>query len=557
MKVNFNNFMFSNLNLVNGMMRLLIITHIIIGNLNAALTDTTDLHLGHFCYQIDYTLTPEDPNAGWNFSISYDTTNNFNTPDGIVRLSPSDTVIVATAKTKQTLNASFLGLGEQGDSIWILPQNNQSGKIFFGWRNIIAPGIFQQSYNGFYSPSNLGNIKIELTDVSGTAVENGGGFAMWESQSLGGIEEHFNSANGIDSNDRVEPVPVGSHTHYNWAMTKPGNYEVTFRATGRLNPWHGGLDTIGEETFYFSVPFSSIAKGYAELRLSLDNLAPAAIHPVNEPVEYSPKQVVLITEPKEINGQNHPFIFTFDLVTDSTTAESNRVGISGSNPLNFPEGINLTSNPIEILQSIGPGNLEILTTSTTTTHFSFSENGIYRILMQTIGSNGTSSYTTPPIELIFLVDLSADYDFQAYANSYERTYNLTPGSLKNDGSDWDLDGIPDIVEYQLFWHGLDPAVPDATKLPKPLSNDSKLITFYRDTYKDTLGRDDQNILLEHSMDLTNWLGWSDRNPGYPHEQFELNAEDGNAYGRIQQRKINLNTSLPQKGFFRWRIDPEN
>ena len=177
--------------------------------------------------------------------------------------------------------------------------------------------------------------------------------------------------------------------------------------------------------------------------------------------------------------------------------------------------------------------------------------------MQTIGSNGTSSYTTPPIELIFLVDLSADYDFQAYANSYERTYNLTPGSLKNDGSDWDLDGIPDIVEYQLFWHGLDPAVPDATKLPKPLSNDSKLITFYRDTYKDTLGRDDQNILLEHGMDLTNWLGWSDRNPGYPHEQFELNAEDGNAYGRIQQRKINLNTSLPQKGFFRWRIDPEN
>ena len=63
-----------------------------------------------------------------------------------------------------------------------------------------------------------------------------------------------------------------------------------------------------------------------------------------------------------------------------------------------------------------------------------------------------------------------------------------------------------------------------------------------------------NIILEYSNDLEIWSGWSDRNPGYPHEQFESNAEEGSAFGRIQLRKLSLNTSSAKKGFFRWRID---
>ena len=81
---------------------------------------------------------------------------------------------------------------------------------------------------------------------------------------------HFNSADGLDANDRLEPVPIGQHTHYNYGLTQPGNYEATFRASGRLNPWQGGQDTSSTGTFKFSVPFSSVATGEAALRLALD-----------------------------------------------------------------------------------------------------------------------------------------------------------------------------------------------------------------------------------------------------------------------------------------------
>ena len=83
--------------------------------------------------------------------------------------------------------------------------------------------------------------------------------------------------------------------------------------------------------------------------------------------------------------------------------------------------------------------------------------------------------------------------------------------------------------------------------------------FYRDTYKDTLNRNNQNIVLEHSADFINWVGWSDRSQGFPLEQYEVSAETGNAFARIQRRTLRLpmSTANLKSAFFRWRIDPEN
>lgn len=531
-------------------------------------TPDTDLHLGHFETQIDYEVIPGDPDSGWSFAVSYDVTNDFNTAEGINRLDPAKTTILATPDTKTSLGSDARstdliaqGLGQTNDTIWILPQSNRPGQIFFGWRNVIEPGIFQLSVNGSFVQNPAGSIVVDLIDVSGTAVDAGGHFAMWESKSLGGVEMHFNTADGLNANDRLTTVPVGQHTHYAYGMTQPGNYEVTFRASGRLNPWQpdGNQDTSGTGTFHFSVPFSSVVTGEAELRLSLDEVNPASVHKPGETVEYSATQVALITEPVEITGIPHDYAFLITPETSSDAVEPHRVGIQGSNPVAFPSNIAPgIHSSFAVLETLGPGSAQVITDPSRDSYFLFSQPGIYRVHVRAIGDQNGSTVFGPTFELTFLAGLEADYDFAAYADSFERTHGLLSGSLKNDGSDWDGDGIPDIIEYQLFWEGLDPAVADGHKLPTPDPTDPDgLIVFHRDTYKDRLNRTTQNIVLEHSGDLSNWTGWSDRSLSFPLEQYETGAEHGNAYGRIQRRKIRLPEGIPEAAYFRWRIDPSD
>ncbi|MFP4156587.1 MAG: choice-of-anchor M domain-containing protein [Opitutales bacterium] len=521
-------------------------------------TPQTDLLLGHFEPHIDYQLTPGDPDAGWQFSISYDVSGDFTNPEGVVRLDPATTTIVATPETETVLSSPIQGLAGAGDTIWLLPQSNQAGKIFLGWRTIIPAGVFQQSSNGFFQPSTIGNIIVELTDLAGPGAAAGGHFAMWEVNGVGTVEMHFNSSDGFNSNDRLEPVPIGTHTHYNWGLTQPGNYTATFRASGRLNLWQpdGGQDTSGSFDLHFAVPFSSVATGEAELRLSLSADTPAAVHPYGETVEYEPGQVALVTREILISGSSHPYAFGLDPVANTSTVAPHRVGIPGDAPIAFPTGTSLDATPLEVVHVKGPGTLQILPEATRH-YFLFSEPGIYRVGLRAWGTDNSGPVPGPAFELVFLAGLEADYDFAAWADSFERSHGIAPGTFSEDGSDYDGDGVPDLVEYQLFWEGFDPAVPDAHKLPRPDPNlPEGLITFYRDTYKDRLNRNTQNIVLEYSADLSAWLGWSDRVPAQPLEQYETGAERGNAYGRIQRRCLRLaGDERPENAFFRWRIDP--
>ena len=525
-------------------------------------TPETDLLLGHFEIQIDYEESSSgDPDAGWNLSISYDESNDFNTADGIVRLDPASTTIVATPDTENVLPSAFHGLGEAGDTLWRLPQSNEPGQIFLGLRTVVEAGMFQQSSNGNYFPSNTGNIIVELVDVSGPAVDAGGKFAMWESKSAGGVEMHFNSADGLDGNDRLEPVPIGGHTHYNYGLTEPGNYEVSFRASGRINAWqtNGNSITSSSTTFHFAVPFSSVARGAAELRLALDEApSPAAIHPTGETVEYAPGQVSLVTQAQEIGGIQYPYAFELQPDSTSSAPAPHRVGIAGLEPVAFPAGTTLAATPLEILAVSGPGSAQWL--SEAGAHYlTFSESGIYRVQVRAVGQDGTSSVYGPEFELVFLAGLEADYDFAAYADSFERSHGLPSGSLLADGSDYDGDGVADLLEYQLFWEGLDPAIADADKLPQPDPSDPEgLLVFHRDTYKDRINRYESNIVLEYSTDLNDWRGWSDRDHSYPLDQYETGAERGNAYARIQRRVFRLpdGDATPDKAFFRWYISED-
>ena len=516
-----------------------------------------DLLLGHYEPHVDYIPSPSDPDAGWQFSISYDVDNDFQDQEGIVRLDPAQTrIVVGPESFIPSISIDFGTLASTGDPLWMLPQSNEEGELFLGWRTVIPAGIFQKSVSGFFNPDPQGNIALEMTGLSGPAADAGGHFAMWTVGFLGAREVHFDSSDGIDSGDRLEPVPIGSHSHYNWGMTRPGIYHVTFRASGRLN--QGNVDTSGTQTFTFSVPFSSVAVGEAALRLGFGSgaVAPASVYVADDGVEYAPGQVALQTTQQEVESMLHSYACLLAVETAATTAAPHRVGIPGSQAVRFESGTP-AANPLEVVSVEGPGTLTPVITTAGEQGFIFSAPGIYRVMLRAVADGGSLG---EPFELVFLAGLSPDYSFADWADSFERTHGLPLGSFTEDG-DWDGDGVPDAVEYQLFWEGFDPAVADAHRLPRlNPDNLAQFAIFHRDTYKDRLDRNLENVVMEFSEDLITWTGWRDALPGRPLQQFEDGAERGNAHGRIMRRALRLPQSAstaPPKGFLRWRIDPPN
>jgi hypothetical protein len=113
------------------------------GTLSAgALTPPTDLIYGHYEIQVDYTVTPENPDAGWSFAVSYDQDDDFSSAAGVVRLDPESTVIVASPRTRTAVPSPagvFSRFGPSGTPIWILPQNNILGTCFLGGRRCRRP----------------------------------------------------------------------------------------------------------------------------------------------------------------------------------------------------------------------------------------------------------------------------------------------------------------------------------------------------------------------------------------------------------------------------------
>lgn len=211
-----------------------------------------DLVSGHYELHIDYDPTQSDPDDGWGFFVSSDSDNDFNDDDGITRRDPANVRLVASPASLREINSATSRLGPIGDPLWVLPQQQVPETLYLGFRNVIDIGIFQISDNGNFTPSFFGNIILEMVSVTGSGPDSGGEFAMIESRAQGNLEYHFDTTDGLDGNDRLEPVIVGGHTHYNWAMTQPGTYFVTFRASGRLNA--GNQDTSAEGTYTFLVP---------------------------------------------------------------------------------------------------------------------------------------------------------------------------------------------------------------------------------------------------------------------------------------------------------------
>ena len=113
---------------------------------------------------------------------------------------------------------NFEFLGNVGDPVWIAPQVDSEGVIFFGMNSSSTP---------------QGTFESNRFDLRLTSVEGPGDFFMWITGGAGSVEVPMNSRDGIDSTDRVD-VPAPGHFHQNWGFTSPGTYLVGFKGEGTL-----------------------------------------------------------------------------------------------------------------------------------------------------------------------------------------------------------------------------------------------------------------------------------------------------------------------------------
>lgn len=157
-------------------------------------------------------------------------------PDG-TEYDPGEALVEVglAARTIVPANPAFYFLGAPGDTVYILPSNENPALPFLGLAaEEVPPGLFQND-----------TLTLTLTGASGP-----GEFALFTLDAFGVPSVRMNTRDGVDVNDKVTLL-AGSHGHANWAFSAMGDYELTFVASGTLV----GGGTINSEagTFRFTV----------------------------------------------------------------------------------------------------------------------------------------------------------------------------------------------------------------------------------------------------------------------------------------------------------------
>ncbi len=156
-----------------------------------------------------HVQTAYSPNAGWNlFWYDFDA--------GAFPADAFTQPVTAAARTVIPADPSLTNaLGNAGSPVWILPQVEQPGlpSVGFGTQ---GTGSFQN-----------GQIRLRLVSFNGP-----GNFAIYSTDPFGGSAVLIATRDGISESDAVvQSFPAG-HMHVNWAFTRPGLYELGFRAVG-------------------------------------------------------------------------------------------------------------------------------------------------------------------------------------------------------------------------------------------------------------------------------------------------------------------------------------
>lgn len=554
---------------------------LILGGTALGLADTppTDLIYGHYEPHLEYTAS-----EGWKMSISYDMDNDFSSASGVVRLDPTTTRLIAAPSTFTVVPSPagvFSRFGPPGTPLWILPQANVLGRLFLGVRAVIAPGLFQASISGNYVPSSSGSIALELVSVTGTGPDAGGKFATWKTEGFGTPVFSFDTTDGISAADQIGTIPVASHTHYNWAFTKPGTYAVTLHAKGKLMPAHGNTVTSAQATFHFVIPFSSRIGSGGGLRVVEDAGLPRLIlaDPTNRVAYATDRAMLEASSPATpatsaaVPGAQWEMACELSPVA---SALANGVGISPALSATGPAAPDWSSLALELVDVTGPGGFALLESGTVVAAkpgdllpitpgvarplaAAFGASGIYRITAMLRGTRLGQQVASAPVTLCLGAGVTAEFGYNEWASSFERSAGWSPATLANPQADPDRDGLTNSVEFAMFWHGLDPTTNDAWRMPLPrqAGNGSGSFSYLRDTFKDPLDESRWQVLAGASTDLINWEFRSARVPGFPLELSETGAEEGNACGRILHRALRLPPGSAPNAFFRFKTISNN
>jgi surface-anchored protein len=129
-------------------------------------------------------------------------------------------------------------LGAPGAPVWVLPQTQEPGILFLGFSAENKTAQMWRAHNvaanllarGFASGVFLSNqITLRLETFSGP-----GNFSVFGIGSFGEVEKVFDTSDGLSAADSRAFTP-SNHTHFNWALTAPGDYSIGLRASGTLN----------------------------------------------------------------------------------------------------------------------------------------------------------------------------------------------------------------------------------------------------------------------------------------------------------------------------------
>jgi len=155
---------------------------------------------------------------------------------------PNEALLQGARGTRQTVpeNPDFRFLGEAGNVVWVLPQDEAEGVLFLGIAgDEIASGVFEND-----------SVDLQLVGVRGP-----GDVSLYAVDAFGSPQVFFNSGDGLDETDSF-PISVGGHSHQNWGFTAPGVYKVSLKASGTLT---GAANPIQSEVVEFTFELLSEA----------------------------------------------------------------------------------------------------------------------------------------------------------------------------------------------------------------------------------------------------------------------------------------------------------
>jgi surface-anchored protein len=183
-----------------------LLTSIVVLAASTGLNAQTNLNMGDTDIGIGY-------DAGWDLHVHKEN------PPNTGEYEPADALLQVNGQAETTVpvGSQWSFLGTAGSPVWILPQSEDPNLLFLGiGTEEIAPGIFVGE-----------EVTLSLSSVTGP-----GNFSTY-SESLGVPNVLFDSSDGITGADSFT-LPTGTHQHFNFAFTAPGDYTIALEGSGTL-----------------------------------------------------------------------------------------------------------------------------------------------------------------------------------------------------------------------------------------------------------------------------------------------------------------------------------